>query len=111
MPGGYGVKVEELLRAASPGARIHLPRLVARIQVRLVPDLPIPYVPIESIGPTLIVVTDDMFAYDRPLLEVCWRKDAVFLDSVLNLLTEAVEHFRTCRADSLQIAVSHDEII
>jgi hypothetical protein len=79
MLGSHFIKLMELLQWTSPAAGICLPSITWRIQIRFIPDFPILDVPMMSVCPSLIVMTDYVFADLSPLLEILWRIDTIFL--------------------------------
>ena len=103
-----GVELEELLLCPAPAPLVGF---VVLFKVGFVPYLPIADVPLEAIGPTLVVVTDDMFADSSPLRKVIGRQSPVFLRPVLYGLAQTEEHLRASLADSPEVCVREHEVI
>ena len=107
--GSSRVEVKELLLRAAPCARIRVPSL--GIQVRLVPYFPVSDVPFMPIGPSLVVVSDDVLANLCPFLEISGRKYAIFLHVMLNLLPQSEEDLRAHVANAFQVPVRNGKVI
>lgn len=86
--GGNLVKLEVLLRRPAPGPLL---RAVVRVEVRLVPNLPIADVIAVAVCPALIVMPDDMLADRCPLVKIRRRQGVVLADLMLNPLPQAVK--------------------
>ena len=100
---------ELLLRAAPHPGQTRLPPV--HVDVRLVPDLPVLDVPLETVRPAPVVVTDDVLADPRPLGEVLGRPHVVALRGVLDALAEAEERLGAGRAHVAQVGVGHGEVV
>ena len=105
-------EVVELLGRAGPATRINLPLVVVPLEVGLVPDFPVLDIEVEAVGPTFIVVTDDMLAYLRPLFVVLGRIDIVlFQRLVLDALAKTVENLHARILNALYISVGKGKVI
>ena len=102
MLGGYCEQLVELLGSAHPAEPI---------AIRLIPYLPIGYLPCEAVRPALSVVRYDMFANYRPFMEVLRRINSVLFDPVFDLIAKTEEGLGAGFDDSLQIEIGHSEII
>ena len=82
MVGGDAVQFVKLFAGSEPHRRIF----------GFVPNLPIFDVPMMTVSPAFIVVSDYMFANARPLGEILWRINVVRLDPIVifNRRSEAI---------------------
>ena len=105
-------EIIELLRRTCPATRIHLPFVIIPLKVRLIPDLPVADVPMVAVCPSLVIMTDDVLCYHRPLLIILWRVNVILLKRlILNALTKTIENLHACILNTFHISVGQNEIV
>ena len=106
------VKLMELLDGTSPCARLCLPAAGTLVQVGFVPNLPVLYIVMETVGPAFVVMADNVLADAGPFLIVLRRIDIVLCGNlVLDGLAKTVERLASRLDQSLDIEVGFTEIV
>ena len=103
----YFIKVKELLACTAP--RSDYRRIF--VKIGFIPDLPILDIIFKSVCPTIVIVTDYMFAYNSPFLKILWGIREVLFYVVLYFLTETVKGLRACKKRYRNVFVSTSEIV
>ena len=80
--------------------------------VRLIPDFPVTNIIMVTVCPSLVIMTDDVLCYHRPLLVILRWIDMILLKRlILNALTKTIENLHACILNTLHISVSQNEIV
>ena len=87
------IHIEKLSLRAAPGAFVGA---VIGIKIRLVPDLPVFDIQIETVSPAVIIMTDNMLADNSPFFKVLRRNSSVLFDLVLDSLSQSEKGFCPC---------------
>ena len=111
VPGSRLIQFVELLHGTAPGARIRFPAVTRLVQVGFVPDFPVLDSHMVSVGPALVVMADNVFAYPGPLLIILRRVYAVFLLLMLDALAQAEERLSAGFKHILQDNVAHRKVV
>ena len=94
--GRCNIKLIELFQCPRPCTRIRKLTAFLHIQIRFIPYLPVLDIIMESVCPSLVIMSDDVFADPGPLHIVLRRVYAIFFRAMLDGQAEAVERFGSC---------------